>query len=218
MPPAPGTRRRQAGCSAGASTASLARSIGIHVARRYEDAKPARFAIERMDGGERIRIKARKNWLGLLFLCVWLTGWTAGGVLAMSALTTRFDTFLLAWLCAWALGWAFAATTIAWQLTGAETLRATAGDLEIGWEFAGLGRHRFYRGHEISRLAAGGADDIMARMYWIYPPFLNFSNSGSVRFDYGARTIHAAAGLDRAEGEMIVEHLRRGLPASAVDK
>jgi hypothetical protein len=37
--------------------------------------------------------------------------------------------------------------------------------------------------------------------------------SGAVRFDYGARTIYAAAGLDAAEGQMIVDRLKKRLPA-----
>jgi hypothetical protein len=46
-------------------------------------------------------------------------------------------------------------------------------------------------------------------------PFLNVGRTGSVKFDYGPRTIYAAAGLDDAEGRLIVEQLSRRLPASA---
>ena len=47
-------------------------------------------------------------------------------------------------------------------------------------------------------------------------PFLIRNRTGSVRFNYGARTIYLAAGLDEAEGRLIVDRLRRFLPKTAV--
>jgi hypothetical protein len=187
------------------------------VAKRYEKVAPARFIVEVSDGVEQIRIKARRNWFMIPFLVVWLTLWTLGGAAALFALAAKFDLFLLVWLVGWAGGWLLAAATIAWQLSGAETLRVVGGDLEIGYAFFGFARRRLYRGADISGLAASAGSDIFSRMYSAYPPFLSWGRTGSIKFNYGARMIQAAAGLDEAEGRMIVDHLRRRLPASATE-
>jgi hypothetical protein len=188
------------------------------VAKRYEETGRPRFAIESVDGAEQIRIKARRSWLVLGFLLVWITAWSFGGAAAAGQALMRFDLFLMVWLVFWAFGWIFVAITIAWQLAGAETLRVVGGDLEIGHSVFGLARRRLFRGSEIRRLSVetGGAD-IFSQMHGIYPPFLSRVKSGSVKFDYGARTIRAASGLDEAEARLIVDHLRRRLPLIAAD-
>jgi hypothetical protein len=186
------------------------------MAKRYEPVRAPRFVIEVADGAEQIRIKARRNWFALPLLVVWLSWWTVGGITMVPPLTEGFQIFQLVWLAIWAAGWLFAAITIVWQLVGVETIRMIGGDLELGYAMAGVTRRRLYRGSEISGLAPVAAD-IFSRMYSAYPPFLIWVKAGSVKFDYGSRTIHAAAGLDDAEGRMIVEHLRKRLPVGAAD-
>lgn len=186
------------------------------MARRYEEAKPARFVVERVDGAEQIRIPARRYWFVIAFLAFWLCGWTVGGVATVRTLLRGFDLFLLVWMGGWALGWTFAAAAIAWQLAGAEILRAANGDLEIVHRIGPLARRRLYRGVEIRDLAvAGPAAEAWGRLHGAAPPFGRAARTGSVRFTYGARTVHAAAGLDELEARMIVEHLRMRLPMSA---
>ena len=48
-------------------------------------------------------------------------------------------------------------------------------------------------------------------------PFPGMTQSGSIKFDYGAKTIRAAGSVDEAEGRMILDWLRPKLPASASD-
>ena len=95
---------------------------------RYEPVANPRFLIERTDEGELIRIKPRRRTFALLFMPVWLAGWTAGGVLAISQLLQQFSAFLMFWLCGWAVGWLFVAGTISWMIWGSETLRTRGGD------------------------------------------------------------------------------------------
>jgi hypothetical protein len=182
---------------------------------RYQPVASPRFRIVRDAGGEHIRIAARRQWFALLFLPVWLTGWTIGGGAAILALFTEFQLFLLVWLIGWAAGWLFAAGTIAWMLAGAETIRVTGGDLEIAHRIAGLSRRWLYRGGEVRRLRAAEASAWPMRgglQVPLLPPF----GGGALRFDYGARTIHVAPSLDAAEARLIVDWLAARLPRTAI--
>jgi hypothetical protein len=187
------------------------------MAKQYEDLKQARFSVDSAEGVETIRIPARRNWLVLPFIALWLLMWTIGGGGAATALLNRFDPFLLLWFVIWAAAWLVAAAIVLWQVWGAEYLRAVGGDLEVGYAFPGFRKSRLYRGSHIRSLTASDTGNMFARMNSALPPFLNWARSGSIKFDYGARTIRAAEPLDEAEGRMIVEHLRRHLPATAVE-
>ena len=80
--------------------------------RRHVEPSAPRFRVEQEGGFEQIIIPARRNPFVLVFLSIWLTGWTMGGVVAITQLLTRFDLFLVVWLIGWALGWVFAAATV----------------------------------------------------------------------------------------------------------
>ncbi|HEY5723541.1 MAG TPA: hypothetical protein VIT45_14595 [Allosphingosinicella sp.] len=187
------------------------------MAGRYEELKSPRFSVEPASGGELIRIPARRNWFLLLFVTLWLAVWTIGGLGTGAAVLREFNFAILISLAFWLLGVLFAATIISWQLVGVEFLRVVGGDLEIGYSFPGFQRSRLYRGGDIRSLAAAASNDMFAMFNWGFPPFLNWTRLGSIKFNYGARTIRAAASLDEAEGQMIVEYVRKRLPATAVE-
>ena len=181
--------------------------------------KQPRFVVEVVEGGEQIRIKAARSWFALPFITLWLLIWSIGGIATMSQLAGKFDLFLLVWLCLWAGGCLLAAVTIAWQLGGAEIIRSVGGDLEVGYAMPGRSGRRLFRGSEIGRLRVrGGAGEIVGMMHSAYPPFLSGQRAGSISFDHGARTHRFAIGLDEAEAAMIVDYLRKRLPAGATEK
>jgi hypothetical protein len=180
----------------------------------YETLGKERFVIDRSGPVETIRIKARRQVFVLLFLPVWLTLWTVGGLTAMSQLAHEFSLFLCLWLCGWALGWVFAASTLAWMLTGAETVRVVGGDLELGFQIGPWARRKLYQGAQIKDLKASPANPMSN--FQLSGPFARHMQFGAVQFNYGARTIRMAAGLDEAEGKLIVERLRKSLPATVI--
>jgi hypothetical protein len=176
----------------------------------------ARYRVEPGAGGELILIPARKFVFAMLFLPVWLTAWTAGGIAAIYQVLTSFSAFLVLWLCFWAAGWAAAAGTLAWMAFGSETLRATGDDLEVAHHLLGWSRRKVYRGQEIRHLQPAPQPPWPFRFQW-QMPLLTGDRMGAVKFDYGARTVHVAGGLDEAEGRAVAELLSVRLPRSARD-
>jgi hypothetical protein len=182
---------------------------------RYEQPKAPRFVSETIDGREQITIGASRNVFVALFLTVWLGGWTAGGIAAMTTLLTKtFQPFLVFWLCGWLLGEIFVALSLCWMFFGAEILRTVGHDLEVGYRILGFTRRRLFRGSEIRGLSSWD-QPAYGRYNQMQLPFFGSNKTGSVKFNYGARTIHLGAGLDEAEGRLIVDRLRKRLPSSA---
>jgi hypothetical protein len=179
----------------------------------YEPIAQARFSVETTPQGDQIRIKARRQIFAMLFLPVWLAGWTAGGVMAIWALVTQFQLFLVVWLCFWAVAWIMAAGTLAWMFTGSEILRTDGADLEVAQEALGLSRNWLYEGSAIRNLRVANQPAWPRNYFQV--PFLRLGRGGSVKFDYGPRTIYAAPGLDDAEGQMIVDLIAKRLPPGA---
>ncbi|MDB5433646.1 MAG: hypothetical protein JWP35_4762 [Caulobacter sp.] len=180
----------------------------------YEPIASARFSIETKESGEQIRVKARRQIFPMLFLPVWLAGWTAGGVTAMGQVIHHFEPFLVLWLCGWAVGWVMVAGTLTWMFTGSETLRVVGSDLEVAQHALGWSRRWLYEGGRIRNLRVADQPAWPYR-FQFQVPFLNLARTGSVKFDYGPRTIYAAPGLDDAEGRMIVENLLKRLPLAS---
>jgi hypothetical protein len=184
------------------------------MAGRYEAVREPRFEIEHGLGGERIRVKARRNVFALAFLPFWLLLWTFGGIMALAEFMRTGEPFLALWLTLWAVSWVAVLLILAWMIAGAELIGVTGGDLEVAQSLFGWKHSRLYRGSEVRNLSASEAPPFFAQMQPSIP-FLMKPKWGAVKFGYGGRTIYLAQGLDEAEGRMIVERLLRVLPAKA---
>jgi hypothetical protein len=184
---------------------------------RYEPAKPPRFRKELIPGGYEFVIPARKNWFALLFLPVWLTFWTFGGLMAVMEFAQSHEPFLAVWLVGWLLGWIFAASTIAYMVAGSEVIRCASGDLSVGFRLFGFHRMKHFRGGEVKGLSARDGLDGFARVFGrnqMTGPFA-IGRTGTVCFNHGARTVYAGERLDRAEAELIIVDLLRSIPGAA---
>lgn len=179
---------------------------------KYEAAGKARFEIDR-DDAQTVRIRAVRQTFTMLFLPVWLTFWTIGGIVAMGQLLADFTLFIAVWLCFWAAGWVYAATAIAWMIGGVETLRVVQGDLEIVMRCGPWSRRKLYHGALVRDLRPALQDPMLMR-FRVQGPF-TAKSTGAIMFGYGARTVHAAAALDETEARLVVEHLLRRLPSAA---
>ena len=175
--------------------------------------KPRRIVLERADGVEQIRVRAKLYWAAILFIPVWLFIWTVGLVVGVADLVGDFELVKLLWLALVAAVWLLGAAMLGWHLIGSEILRVVRGDLEIGFRLLGLGWTRRFPGHEVSGLTVADAPPYRAgRAGWLYP-----GEGSSVRLKRRGRTIHAATGVDEAAAQAIVEHLRKRLPKGAFE-
>jgi hypothetical protein len=176
----------------------------------YQPLAKPRFAIEQIADGEQIRVKARRQAWPMLFLPIWLAIWTVGGATAIGQVIRHFQPFLAFWL----VGWIAVGGTIAWMFTGSETLRIVGSDLEVAHHALGWSRRWLFQGSQIRNLSVAPQPAWPFRFSW-QMPFVMSDRMGAVRFDYGARTLYAAPGLDDAEGRLIVERLAKRLPMAA---
>jgi hypothetical protein len=193
----------------------------------FEPVPGARHRIEIVDGTEWITVNAVRNWFVLVFISVWLIGWTFGGIGAMTQMVGEEGgprLFLLVWLVMWAFGWIMAASTVAWQIGGKTRVGVMAGvtgaALVHRLSLPLFSRTKHYDVLQVRRLRTAGSPldglfGIMAR--GSFPPFLpgRGVNMGAIAFDYGARTVRLLPEIDEAEGAMVTEWLARRLPASA---
>ena len=114
-----------------------------------DPAPPFASGLRIHESGDRLTVHFRppRSWGSLVFLVVWLLGWTAGGLAAISSLLTASAgeaAFLLFWLCGWAFGECAAICIVAWQLRGRESLTVTPDELEVRQEIGRFSRTRRY--------------------------------------------------------------------------
>jgi hypothetical protein len=168
--------------------------------------------------GLEIQIPAPRNILVMLFLGLWLAGWTFGLVAAYTALMHGIRdagaVFMLFWLALWIMGGSVALGAFFWMLAGRQIIRLGHDVLSIRWDVYGFGLTRDYDARAISHLRIGS------------PPFapLPFPRGagalgwggGPLAFDYGSRTIRVGLGIDEAEARQLIPRIQRLLPPPRV--
>ncbi|MGM9514664.1 hypothetical protein ACS5PK_10465 [Roseateles sp. DB2] len=167
--------------------------------------------------GLQAAIPARRSTFALLFLLLWLGGWAFGEMQAIEQLLHPSDmaptAFLALWLAGWTAGGLAAVGTLLWQIAGRELLTVNATALAHRIEVFGLGLTRNYAAHEVKALRAA-PDSALAQYQALLPPFMGPAR-GALAFDYGARTIRLAPGIDEAEARELAAQLASRLPAAA---
>ena len=164
--------------------------------------------------GPEIVIPARRNWIVILLLPLWLGVWSMGiaGVIRHAFIDGRppgAETRLLAfWLAAAAVGLAGAVYTWLWNAVGREIVAVRPGVLAIRRDVAGLGRTREYdlvdvKNLRVSPAPSGPFGGKASMHFWLGGP-------GIIAFDYGARTVRFADGIDEAEAPMVLAEIGGG--------
>lgn len=167
----------------------------------------SRTQIVDASSGPEIRIRAPKNWWPIIFLPVWILGWTAGGIFALREFVAGSEPrlFLGLWLVGWLGGELLAILTWSWMVFGREVLSVRQGLFTIGREVGRFAIKRRYPLHEISNLRASG---------WFGSPFLKSGSlqywglsGGTIAFDRKGKSVRFGLSLEEPEARAVVNEL-----------
>jgi hypothetical protein len=163
-----------------------------------------------------ITIPAQKNWFAILFLCAWLCGWAMGEFFAISSITGFFGNdlgyatiFMLVWLCGWTIGGFLAIKKLIWNLLGKEIITCGQGELTIKRQGEILSRPKTYDLFEVKKLRVQESALASGGFYRGSRKSSKRNLSyGTIRFDYGLKTVMFGYNLDEAEANFILEELK----------
>jgi hypothetical protein len=145
-------------------------------------------------GTLRISIPMKRNWFVILFLIFWLGMWGTGWRETAKQLPSNpRQPFLVFWIAGWTLGGIWAMTWCIRTLAGRDTLTVSGDYFVIRKQVFGLGWAKQYLRSQIRDLR--------------FQPELQQGRTrqnSRIAFDYGAKTITFADGLDEAEADQIL--------------
>jgi hypothetical protein len=145
----------------------------------------------------------------MLFLPVWLAGWGVGLKYSVGLLTSvpsppsDLILFMAVWIPMWIVGGFWALRTLAWMLGGLEEIEIDESFIRVRRHVLGLGRTRSFDRRNAQHLRTVPAPDNV-------PEFFGGRRAldGSLAFDYGARTVRIAEGLDEAEARRLLTRIQ----------
>lgn len=169
--------------------------------------------IEDTLNGVQISIPSKKNWFIIIFLGAWLGGWFMGETFAIGALSGLFgdgpaSLFLLFWLIAWTAGGFFAFRTFLWMIVGKEIISLERGMLTVDKKGALLAKPKTYEIKEIKNIRINDTQSNNGLWGNYQTNSMGIAANGTIKFDYGLKTIRMADGISEAEANFIIEKLK----------
>jgi hypothetical protein len=152
--------------------------------------------------GLSISIPPQRSW-AILFMLAWLGGWTVGGFAAGSSLFHRFSFFVLFWMGGWAFGEIAVGYIVLYTLAGQEVIVASMDALTIKTQIFGFGRGKSFLVRDMRNLRYQAPFTVGGR-----------NRASGIAFDYGARTVMFAAGLDEREATDLVTRIKQWCPVA----
>lgn len=153
---------------------------------------PMRSKVFQEAGTLRIAIPVTRFWVAL-FIVVWLTFWTYGGLQIGHKLLRHFELFNFVWMCFWVVAECGALYFLLRVLGGSDVIEATAAEFTLRKQVFSLGMAKVYLVSEMRDLRfqpeAGGGRGHRA---------------SQIAFDYGAKTIGFGEGIDEAEAAQLI--------------
>lgn len=157
-----------------------------------------------------------------LFVSAWLVFWFFGFITGTFMMLKGIDhgfafIFILVWLGLWLLGGYFVSRMVWWMWFGKEHLLFRSGELRIERVGAWFSKPATYDLSKALRFRAqeeSGPYNGFNRRGVVY----KLGDSGTMRFDYGMKTIKFGIGLEEAEARVLLERLaNKGfLPADKI--
>jgi hypothetical protein len=163
----------------------------------FEDPPPTRSKVIEEGPTLQIRIPLRRLLMFILFLPVWLAGWTYGGWHIGRGLLHQFDWFNFFWMGGWAFGECWAIFWFLRTATGWDLVNASSDCLALKKTALGLGVTRNYRPSDIRNLR--------------FQPAIQKNRGSSpsaIAFDFGPKTVTFGAGLDEAEANQLISLIK----------
>jgi hypothetical protein len=162
-----------------------------------------RARVERHADGLRIVIPAKRVWLLLAFLMLWISFWTFGAALAAVDLVNGGDDaggviFLILWLAGAALAGGVVVLVLGWNLFGREIVTVGGGELVVERRAGPYHSEKRFARDRIGRLRSDPKGSESQWDIWGL-------TGGSIELDYGNRTHRFAGKLDEAESAQLCE-------------
>lgn len=157
---------------------------------------PMRSPVSDEAGELRISVPVKRGWV-TLFLLVWLTFWTYGGLQIGRRLLRKFDPGEFIWMCFWVVTECAAAYYFLRMLFGRDLVVANASEFCLFKQILGIGPSKIYIVSQVRDLrfqpeVSGGKSRRASR----------------IAFDYGARTISLAEEIEEAEAAALIDLIR----------
>lgn len=172
---------------------------------RTVEASESRIVIRETLDGLGIYNPARRNIVLILFMMLWLTGWSFGEFFALSQIlrggNVVASVFLLVWAAIWTLGGLGALLVLLWNLFGSERLFVAGGMFVHSRGFGPFQRKRAYPVGQVNgfRVDTRGT------------PATSAVPLGTVEYQAGGRRSFGI-GMTREEAEASLAAIRRALP------
>ena len=180
---------------------------------QYESPLSRRLRTSQTHAGAVISVRAKRQPFVMLFMGVWLCGWTFGGVAAGSALLTGDGDlggrlFLSFWMMGWAIGWVLVTSSLLWMLAGQESLTVSRTHVTKTVSIPLISWSWHYNPALMTKIRRNEVPALRHARNQLNTPF---SRQGRVAFDYGQKTVTFGNGLDDAEADFVLDSLRSGL-------
>lgn len=167
--------------------------------------------------GYHIAVPAKKHLPIVIIFSLWLVGWILSIISVSSLLEDFYGTingslgfdgmFIMVWLAFWIAGGLFVMKTLIWYLIGQEIIIIDHEQISIARKNDLLFRQKIYDLREAKRFHV--EEEPFEFVFWGRRNDLSvFRNRGTIRFDYGLKTIKFANDMDEAEAKHILEKLR----------
>lgn len=187
------------------------RIIGVYNLRVLGTEIPTKSRVKpipNVDGVE-LHISAKREWANLIFLPLWLLGWTVGGGMAIRTLLHPGPSTPRAFFCLWLVGWLFgelwAIYSWLWSAFGKEIVKVREGTLTTKRDILGYGRIHSFPIGSVTNLRASGI--FPSTSYWgNYFTQMRLSG-GTVGFDSQGQIHRFGIQLTEPEAQQVVRQL-----------
>lgn len=173
---------------------------------RTVETSESRITIRESLDGLGIYNPARRNVAVILFLMLWLAGWSFGECFALSQIlrggNVVASAFLLVWATFWTLGGLGALAVLLWNLFGSERLFITGGMLVHSRGFGPFRRKRAYPVGQVNSFRVDTRGN----------PAAGAVPLGAVAYQAGGGARSFGVGMTREEAEASLAAIRRALP------